>query len=193
VPALRPASAAAAPAEPAAEQQPAGAPSLPEAVSAGSLPLRIEASQAPGAAQRAATTPLNDQLAKPLFTLRTASTGEHVMTVQVTPDNVGPVTVRAHVGADGIRIELIAPNEQGREALRGILADLKRDLSAGGMATSLDISPDNQPGTGRDPGAERRERPADRLPFQGQIPAETAERPHARAGTTPSSRLDVVV
>ena len=116
------------------------------------------------------------------------------MTLQVTPDNVGPVTVRAHVGIDGVRIELIAPNEQGREALRGILSDLKRDLAGGGMTASLDISPDDQPGAsgGREPAPDRRERPQDRAPF-GAAGTPAAPASAARSTPDPTSRLDVVV
>jgi flagellar hook-length control protein FliK len=86
------------------------------------------------------------QLAKPLIVLAAAAPGEHVITVSVTPDNLGPVTVRAHVGADGMRIEMFAPNDAGRDALRTIMADLRRDLaSAGQGGASLDLSSQNQP------------------------------------------------
>jgi flagellar hook-length control protein FliK len=73
------------------------------------------------------------------------------MTLSVTPENLGPVTVRAHVSPDGIRVELFAPNDAGREALRSILTDLRRDLSGAGMNTSLSLSAQDQPGseTGR--------------------------------------------
>lgn len=67
------------------------------------------------------------------------------MTVHVTPDTLGPVTVRAHVGTDGVRVELFAPTDGGRDALRAILPDLRRDLNGAGLSGSLDLSSQNQP------------------------------------------------
>nr|WP_269437268.1 flagellar hook-length control protein FliK [Arthrobacter caoxuetaonis] len=82
--------------------------------------------------------------------MNSAAAGEHVMTLSVTPENLGPVTVRAHVSADGIRVELFAPNDAGREALRTILTDLRRDLSGAGLNTSLSLSSQDQPGAETD-------------------------------------------
>jgi flagellar hook-length control protein FliK len=102
--------------------------------------------------------PLAGQLAGPLFSLATAKPGEHTMTLSVTPENLGPVTVRAHIGAEGVRVELFAPNDAGRDALRSVLQDLKRDLAAAGLGTNLDLSarsgPDDrqQGGTGEPSG-----------------------------------------
>lgn len=93
--------------------------------------------------------PLATQLATPLFTLAGAKAGDHVLTVSVTPDNLGPVTVRAHVGTDGVRVELFAPTDGGRDALRGILTDLRRDLAAGGLNAQLNLSSQNQPSDAR--------------------------------------------
>lgn len=94
--------------------------------------------------------PLTAQLGRPLFSLTQAQPGEHVVTVNVTPDNLGPVTVRAHVTGEGIRVELFAPNELGRDALRAIMADLRRDLSSSGMNTQLDLSSQDQPNQRKD-------------------------------------------
>jgi flagellar hook-length control protein FliK len=104
------------------------------------------AAQAPVAAPAPAAAPLATQLSQPLLALTTAASGEHVLTLSVTPDNLGPVTVRAHVGADGIRVELFAPNDLGRDALRAIMPDLRRDLAGTGMNTNLQLSSNNQPG-----------------------------------------------
>jgi flagellar hook-length control protein FliK len=92
-----------------------------------------------------------------LFSLATASSGEHVLTLSVTPDNLGPVTVRAHVSAAGVRVELFAPNDLGRDALRAILPELRRDLAGTGMNANLQLSSNNQPtgtGTGTGSGAQ---------------------------------------
>jgi len=77
-----------------------------------------------------------------------------VLTLSVTPDNLGPVTVRAHVSAAGVRVELFAPNDMGRDALRAILPDLRRDLAGTGMNANLQLSSNNQPtGSGISSGA----------------------------------------
>jgi flagellar hook-length control protein FliK len=109
---------------------------------------------APATAPANAAPDLPAQLSRPLFTLASAGRGEHVMTVHVTPEALGPVTVRAHVGAAGVHVELFAPTDGGREALRSILPDLRRDLSGAGLSGSLDLSSQNQPSPNGD------ERPA---------------------------------
>jgi len=94
----------------------------------------------PVQAQQAAQPPLAGQLARPLFQLAAGHAGTHVMTVQLAPDSLGPVTLRAHLGADGVRIELLAATDAGRDGLRGILPELRRELAAQGVASSLDLS-----------------------------------------------------
>jgi flagellar hook-length control protein FliK len=85
------------------------------------------------------------QLVRPVFTLASAGVGEHTMTVAVNPENLGPVTVQAHISPAGIRMELFAANADGRDVLRQILPDLKRDLAGAGLNASLDLSSGNQP------------------------------------------------
>ncbi|WP_171898829.1 flagellar hook-length control protein FliK, partial [Curtobacterium sp. UCD-KPL2560] len=108
-------------------------------------------------APAAAPAPLAQQLVRPLFTLAHAGHGEHVVTVQVQPDALGPVTVRALVTAHGMHVELFAASDAGREAVRQVLPDLRRDAGAG-VATTLDLSSQNHPGSRDDrpaPGAAR--------------------------------------
>jgi flagellar hook-length control protein FliK len=108
---------------------------------AGPLPA---APAAPAAAPTFAT-----QVSVPVFTLVGAAQGEHTLTISVTPDNLGPVTVRAHITADGIRVQLFAPTDAGRDALRAILPDLRRDLAGSGLDSSLDLSSRNEPDDSR--------------------------------------------
>ena len=57
--------------------------------------------------------------------------GTHQLTMTVNPDSLGPVTVRAHISAAGeVRVELSGATDAGRDALRTILTDLRRDLAA---------------------------------------------------------------
>jgi flagellar hook-length control protein FliK len=141
-------------------------------VSAPAAPLPASAVTTVAAAvapQQAQATPLAGQVARPLFTLATAAPGEHVLTVNVVPDNLGPVTVRAHVSADQVRVELFAPNDAGRDALRAILPDLRRDLAGTGMNANLDLSSQNQP---TDAGGD--------TPRRGSTPQDTTGTPAER-------------
>ena len=104
---------------------------------------------APAAPARAQAPDLVGQLARPLHGLRSFGDGTHVITVRVTPENLGPVAVRAHVSGDSMRIELVAPTDIAREAIKAILPDLRRDLSGAGGQATLDLSSGNQP-SGRD-------------------------------------------
>ncbi|WEO78978.1 flagellar hook-length control protein FliK [Cryobacterium sp. SO2] len=90
--------------------------------------------------------PLVGQVARPLFSLAAAGPGEHTLSISVTPDNLGPVVVRALITATGVRLELFAPTDLARDALRLILPDLRRDLAGGALPASLDLSSRSQPG-----------------------------------------------
>ncbi len=139
-------------AQPAAAKSRPGIPGLwvqPGAVTLTPTSTVAAANQA--ASPQAATStpaPLNAQLAPALFQLRDAGAGTHVLTLTVAPEAVGPVTVRAHVEASGIRIELSAPTEHGRNALDAMLPDLRRDLSQGGMNSSLSLAAGTSDGSG---------------------------------------------
>jgi len=127
----------------------------PPAVAAPSAPRSAAEVAAPAAAARAAAPDLAAQLSSPLRGLRTAGDGTHSMTISVTPDNLGPVQVRAHVSGENVRIELIAPTDQAREALKAILPDLRRDLSSGGGQATLDLSSGNQPSGRENPASDQ--------------------------------------
>jgi hypothetical protein len=88
---------------------------------------------------------LTPQLAGPLFSLASAEPGRHVMTLKVSPEELGPLTVRAHIDGAGVRIELFAPADAGRDALRTILPELRRSLAESGLGTSLDLSDQGAP------------------------------------------------
>jgi len=125
------------------------------AVPATAAPVSSTPTAAPSAPTLpAAPQPVAQQLARPLFTLAHAGPGEHVLTVQLTPEALGPVTVRAHVTGHGMHVELFAASDVGRDAVRQILPDLRRDS---GGSTTLDLSAQNHPA---DAGAEGRDRAA---------------------------------
>ncbi|WP_138445253.1 flagellar hook-length control protein FliK [Sinomonas susongensis] len=108
-------------------------------------PARAAAPDAPTPSSR---QPFSAQLAKPVFTLAAAGPGEHVLTVKVTPEDLGPVTVQAHIAADGVKVELFAPTDAGRAAVQAALPELRRDLAASGLGASLDLSARSAPQDG---------------------------------------------
>ncbi|MGY3381120.1 flagellar hook-length control protein FliK [Arthrobacter sp. TE12231] len=128
---------------------PAGAVAVPvQSLTAGTTmpqPAAQAAAQPPSQPAPQPAEPLQPQLAKPLFTLVGAPRGEHIMTLKVSPEDLGPLTVRAQIDAAGVRIELFAPGEAGREAVRGILPELRKELADAGFGASLDLSDHSGP------------------------------------------------
>ena len=119
----------------------------PPAVGSTPPPTTVAAAATP-AAVPAARPVLLPQLSAPVVSLAQAPDGDHSLTLTVSPENLGPVTVRAHISGGAIHIELHAPNDLGREALRAILVDLRRDLAAAAPHASLMLSTsDDGPGS----------------------------------------------
>ncbi|MHC6219510.1 flagellar hook-length control protein FliK [Arthrobacter sp. MMS24-S77] len=98
------------------------------------------------------------QVAEPLFSLAAGEPGRHVMTLRLSPEDLGPLTVRAHIDGAGVRIELFAPGEAGREAVRSILPELRRGLGESGFGASLDLSEHNAPADAGASGSDARDR-----------------------------------
>ncbi|WP_411720315.1 flagellar hook-length control protein FliK [Mycetocola sp.] len=170
-------------AEPAAPVPvPAGSAPMPTAPTAPAVPSAPAPATPPAPAQ-----PLTTQLARPLFSLAGARPGEHVMTVQVTPENLGPVTVRAVISAEDIRIELFSPSDGGREAIRQILTDLRRDLAGGGLSASLDLSSKDAQDS-RDEWAPLRETPRNDATAAAPVPERRSAQPADNTTT-----LDITV
>ena len=112
-----------------------------------------------------AQPPLQHQIGPHVQRLAAAAPGEHILVLKVAPENLGPVTVRAHIGAEGLRIELFAVGEAGRDAVRAVLGDLRRDLAGTGLPGSLTLSqqdrPSGQPGdSAEDSGSDARHGPS---------------------------------
>jgi flagellar hook-length control protein FliK len=174
------------PASGSAAAQPTAAPA-PVAAPAAAAPT------APAAPQNPAPAPLPTQLAKPIFSLATAGHGEHVVTVTVSPDNLGPVTVRAHVSAEAMQVQLFAASDLGRDAVRAILPDLRRDLAGAGLQASLDLSSQNQPSDARDRSPEQPRPFGDRTETSGRQPVGPATERASRVAVHGSlSTIDVM-
>lgn len=170
------------PAAPAVQPAPAPAQAQTPAVNV-SAP---QAAAAPAPVQQ----PLHTQLAKPMFTLAAAGNGEHVMTMKVTPEDLGTVTVRAVIGPEGVRMELFAA-DAGREAVKAIMPELRRELAGAGLNASLDLGTGARPETSGGEGRQQREsRTTESDPRQGQ-----REQPPAhsqRMFTDRAASLDVL-
>jgi hypothetical protein len=166
-----------------------------------SVPVAAPAPTAPaGPALPPGAETLPAQLAEPLAALRRAPNGEHIVTVRVSPDNLGPVTVRAHLGDGSMRVELFAPTAVARDALTAMLPDLRRDLAAASSAanapgsTTLDVGTGSAPSDGGrgfagspgSGGGASGERPGAGTPQRWQ-PARIDDLA-GRAATPPSSR-----
>lgn len=159
-------------------------PTAPVSAPAGSLPLTpaLPADQAAAASPRPVLLP---QLSAPVIALARSPQGEHSITLTVTPENLGPVTVRAHISGSSIRLELHSPSEAGREALRVILTDLRRDLSTAAPGASVDVT-SRDTGSGSDPqgrfDSQSRSDSQGRFDPQGRAEGQSRGEPrHARA------------
>lgn len=176
-----------APAAPAAEPSVQAMPVQAQAPASQPVP-QTPAVQAP--APVPAQAPLHTQLAKPVFTLAAAGNGEHVMTMKVTPEELGTVTVRAVIGPEGVRMELFA-SDSGRDAVKAIMPDLRRELAAAGFNASLDLGSGTRPDSQGAPGDGRQRAGAEpRQPEPG-----TAEDPYPairRMFTDGAASLDVM-
>ncbi|HWH01303.1 MAG TPA: flagellar hook-length control protein FliK, partial [Pilimelia sp.] len=141
-----------------AEGIPAGPASTPE-------PARVEAYPAAAAAPVAAQAPVAQpaaaspatgtppataftapaqQVAMHLGPLRLDGDGIHRLTVHLHPADLGPVSVVAEIRDGAISVQLAGATDAGREALRGSLPDLRRELQDAGYANcSLDVRADS--------------------------------------------------
>ncbi|UYY82198.1 flagellar hook-length control protein FliK [Arthrobacter sp. YA7-1] len=179
---------------------PAGIPAGIPVVVQPASPLQEAPSAAP--AGMAPLTPQADpaklvpQVSGPLFSLASAAPGAHVMTLKLSPEDLGPLTVRAHIDGSGVRIELFAPGEAGREAVRSVLPELRRGLGESGFGASLDLSEHNAPADAGAGGSDPRDRrPADSPAFPRGSDGEPVRLP--RTAVVPprssTSSLDILV
>lgn len=151
---------------------------------------------APAQPAAPAAPPLQQQLAAPVITLARADNGDHTVIVRVAPDDLGPVTVHARVSDSGVHIELFAPNDAGRDAIRQVLPDLRRDVNATTANGSVSVSDQNAPSA--DSSGRERAWSAPRDTVESRPHAQAEETPVPSAGTRPSAiasahALDIVV
>lgn len=109
-------------------------PAAPTAVQQATPPA-APAAALPASTPVASAAMLSPQLAAPVHQLISKGDGTHTLTLTVSPERLGPVTVQAHIHGEKVRIELFSAMEMGRETLRSVLTDLRRDLAGLGMST----------------------------------------------------------
>ncbi|GAA3318745.1 flagellar hook-length control protein FliK [Arthrobacter ramosus] len=182
-------------------------PGLPAGIQAGIPGLVQPAStlqQAPSTAAPGMATPtpqadpakLLPQVSGPLFSLASAAPGAHVMILKLSPEDLGPLTVRAHIEGAGVRIELFAPGDAGREAVRSILPELRRGLGESGFGASLDLSERNAPADAGAGGSDPRDRrPAESPAFPRGSDGESVRLPRTAIvlPRSSTSSLDILV
>lgn len=120
----------------------------------GSQPAPATASAVPVAAPLPTATPVSSpdaattanravaaQVAPVVVSIAQRPMGTHQLTMTVNPDSLGPVTVRAHISASGdVQVELSGATDAGRDALRTMLVELRRDLAAVMPHASLSVT-----------------------------------------------------
>jgi hypothetical protein len=129
---------AGAPSSAPAPTPPSGAVAAPGAT-APALPVAAPAPVTTPAAAPVVAAPLVEQLTPRLVEVPQLGPGVHRLTLEVKPEAIGSVRVVADISPDAVRIELIGGSDLAREALRSVLADLRRDLAATGSTATLDL------------------------------------------------------
>ena len=99
---------------------PAPAASAPPVPAAAATPVRGDA-------------PVAAQLGRQLAVLRNAPDGSQTMTVVITPESLGTVTVSVTVTGGKLDLTLHGAHEAGRHALTEALPELRRDLESAGL------------------------------------------------------------
>ncbi|MDI3329685.1 MAG: flagellar hook-length control protein FliK [Micrococcus sp.] len=76
--------------------------------------------------------------------------GTHLATIRISPESLGPVTLEAMARDGVVRLEISAATEAGRENLRAVLGELRRELAATGSGVTLDLAGNRDQSTGRE-------------------------------------------
>lgn len=117
-----------------------GSPSMtlaPVASPAAATAMPVSSPEAAASTNRAVAA----QVAPVVVSIAQRPMGTHQLTMTVNPDSLGPVTVRAHISAAGeVQVELSGATDAGRDALRTMLVDLRRDLAAVMPHATLNVS-----------------------------------------------------
>ncbi|WP_314647742.1 flagellar hook-length control protein FliK [uncultured Microbacterium sp.] len=155
----------------------------------GPAPTASVTAPAAAAATANAPQPLAAQVAPAVLHLAQRPAGSHQLTMTIEPESLGPVTVRAHISADGeVQVHLLGATDAGREALRTLLGDLRRDLAAISPHASVALGAGADAGGGADRGPSGNTEQAPRDQARGREATHADTR--AESGASPSARLE---
>ena len=138
------------------------------------------------------------QIATQVAVLRGAANGSYTMTVQITPDDLGPVSVQITLDEGTLGMTLRAALEVGRDTLSQAAPELRRYLEQAGLSCNrveVDLSNDQsswftQPDADTNP--EAHHGPSDRREQAGTPSGDTSDNPRAATLTpTTSSGVDL--
>lgn len=186
----------------AADTAPTAAPAATPGVAPVTAPAG-PAATAPAGAPAAPPAPAATaaQLVEPVVAVhRRGPDGTHTMTVDITPDELGPVRVHVELRDGNVELRLAGHSEAAREALRAALPELRRALEAAGVGTgSFDVTPDgssaqdrSQPQFGGNT-AEHRGNPQNghARPAWAGVDGRAPQQPEAAAVQTAAGSLDL--
>jgi hypothetical protein len=175
-------------AEPAAPAAPAGVGAAQHAGPVGPAPAPVTATPSASGVPTAADPPAR-QVALHVLPLRVDGDGVHRLTVHLHPADLGQVSLVAEIRDGTISLQLAGATEVGREALRGALPDLRRELTESGFREChLDLRQD-----GGQPGQPDRRPLGERTAPPGPAAVDPASAPAAQSPVrgAPGRRLDV--
>jgi flagellar hook-length control protein FliK len=160
----------------------------------GATPARpVQTTFAPAAAAVVAApaneppTPAHQQVFAALVPLRGGKSGEHQLTVQLHPAELGPVSIVARFENGELSVTLASSSDAARDALHGAMPQLRNDLQQAGFA-GVAIALD----AGGDPGrAGRQPAPTPAAPPTAQAaPNRPPDAPPIRSRYAGTSALD---
>ncbi|MCZ2817820.1 flagellar hook-length control protein FliK [Modestobacter sp. VKM Ac-2984] len=99
----------------------------------GPTPTVAPAAATGAAVPAPAEPPVAAQLGRQLAVLHNALDGSQTMTVVLTPDDLGPVSVQVTITRGVLDVTLHGAHEAGRQALLDALPDLRRELDSAGL------------------------------------------------------------
>ena len=148
------------PDDPSSERAGAGAaPSTPLGADGAGFSLALAPATAPvspatGSTPATADTPVAAQLGQQLAVLTDAPDGSQTMTLVISPDELGPVSIQATVTDGQLDLTLHGAHEHGRHALAEALPELRRELESVGLSVQrLEVSTGSGSGGDADPWA----------------------------------------
>ncbi|MCU1604374.1 MAG: Flagellar hook-length control protein, partial [Modestobacter sp.] len=131
--------------------------------------------------------PVAAQLAPQLAVLHSAPDGSQTMTLVITPESLGPVSIQVTVTDGTLDLTLQGAHAHGRHALTEALPDLRRELESAGLTFSrLEVDAPTS-GDDRAGGRTAQQQLADMLGNSGRqdrpTPHDSRPRPWAPPGT----------